>query len=382
MPKHILIHYSEIGLKGRNRGAFEKKLADNISSALQDFEIKVQTTFGRMIIWGDWSDEREIIKRLSFIPGIAFYSTANIIGWDLEKIKKEILNLVKQKKFTSFAIRAKRSSKDYSLKSMEVNEKIGRYLLDNLSGKKVDLGNPDLTCYIELTNKKAIIYFDKIKGLGGLPVGTAGKLISLISGGFDSPVAAFQMIRRGAEMTFVHFHSYPNTSKASLEKVGQLIRVLGGYQGRGKLYLIPFLNIQKEIFLKAPEKLRIILYRRFMVRIAEKIALKEKCQGLVTGDNLGQVASQTLENMAVISAAANLPIYRPLIGFDKDEIIKLSKKIGTHDLSAEPFDDCCSLFAPKRPEIKAKMREVEGAEEGLDIEKLVKEAIEGAEIKM
>ena len=381
MEKHILIHYSEIGLKGRNRGFFEQKLVDNIKTALRDFNIKVKLTFDRIVVSGNWDNDEDIKKCLFLVSGIAFYAFVNIIDWDLEKIEEEVLKLIKEKKFNFFAIRAKRSSKNYPLTSMEINRQVGAHILDNLKDKKVDLDNPDLACYIEIANNKAMIYLDKISGLGGLPVGTAGRLVSLISGGFDSPVASFQMMRRGAEIIFVHFHSYPNTPKASIEKVEELVKILGNYQNNSKLYLVPFLNIQKEIFAQAPEKLRVILYRRFMVRIAQEIAKKENCLGLVTGDNLGQVASQTLENMRVVEDVSNLPIYRPLIAFDKNDIIKLSKNIGTHDLSAEPFDDCCSLFEPKNPETRAKIEEVEKVEKKLDVEKLVEGAIEKLEIK-
>lgn len=382
MSKYILIHYSEIGLKGRNRGFFEQKLVDNIKTVLSDFNIKVQLTFDRIIVSGNWDNDEDIKRQLSFVSGIAFYAFVSIIDWDLEKIEEEVLRLAEKKKFSSFAIMAKRSNKNYPLTSMDINRQVGRYVLDNLNDKKVDLKNPDLACYIEIANNEAMIYLDKIPGLGGLPVGTAGRLVSLISGGFDSPVASFQIMRRGAEVVFVHFHSYPNTPKASIEKVEELVKILGNYQNGSKLYLVPFLNIQKEIFAKAPEKLRVILYRRFMVRIAGEIAKKENCLGLVTGDNLGQVASQTLENMRAVEAVSNLPIYRPLIALDKNDIIKVSKKINTHDLSAEPFDDCCSLFEPKNPETRTKMVEVEKAEERLDIKRMVEETVKKTEVKM
>ncbi|MDD5043435.1 MAG: tRNA 4-thiouridine(8) synthase ThiI [Patescibacteria group bacterium] len=381
MVKHILIHYSEIGLKGGNRDFFEKKLICNIQMALGDFDVRIKNIFGRLLLTGEWQDETEVSEKLSRVFGIAYFSFAYLVRSDLESIKKESLRLLKNRDFKTFAVRARRGTKNFPLKSLEIEREVGGYIFESLGDKKVNLKNPDITCHIEIVNDYVFIYFDKIKGPGGLPVGTAGKLVSLISGGFDSPVASWQMMRRGAEIIFVHFHSYPNTSKGSLEKVRELVKILSHYQFGAKLYLVPFLDIQKEIFANAPEKLRIVLYRRMMLRLAEAIAQKEKALGLVTGDNLGQVASQTLENMLAIGAAVSLPIYRPLVSWDKEEIINLAKKIGTHDISAEPFDDCCSLFAPRHPETRADLKEVGGAEKNLNIKEIVEKTIGEIEIR-
>ena len=238
----------------------------------------------------------------------------------------------------------------------------------------------EYTLYIDiLDNNKAIIYSDKIKGQGGLPSGTSGKVISLISSGFDSPVASFQVMKRGAKALFVHFHSYPQTNKASLDNVGKIVKILNKYQYKSTLYLVPFLNIQKEIHLKCNQSLKVILYRRLMIRIAENIAHKERARALVTGESLGQVASQTIENIQAVNEVANLSILRPLIGTDKEDIIDMSKKIGTFDISSAPYEDCCSLFVPKHPETRARIEDVLEEEKKLDIEKIIDEVMKEIE---
>ncbi|MBU4141705.1 tRNA 4-thiouridine(8) synthase ThiI, partial [Patescibacteria group bacterium] len=257
------------------------------------------------------------------------------------------------------------------------------YVLEKLKVKseklKVKLKNPDINCFIEIVEGKALIYFEKIKGLGGLPVGTSGKVLSLISSGFDSPVAAWRLMKRGARVDFIHFHSYPRTSKASINNVKNLIKILNKYQFNSILYLAPLLDIQREIFAKCEERLRIILYRRFMFRIAEILAWKIGAGALVTGESLGQVASQTLENIGVANNAVSIPIFRPFIGADKIEIIDEAKKIGTYEFSSQPYEDCCSLFTPRHPATKARLGQVEFEESKLDSEKLIKEAIEKTE---
>jgi len=240
---------------------------------------------------------------------------------------------------------------------------------------RVDLKNPDITCFIELVEKYAFLYLEKIKGWGGLPVGVSGKAISLLSGGIDSPVASFLAMKRGLNLIFLHFHALPYTNKASIDKVKKIVETLNKFQPKLKLYLVPFAEIQKEILLKTPSPLRVIFYRRMMFRIAEKIAEKEKIKAIITGENLGQVASQTLENLKVIEKATNLLVLRPLIGEDKLEIIEKAKEIGTYDISILPYQDCCSRFLPEHPQTKANLEVVEKAERKLRVENLIKKAL-------
>lgn len=389
----FLIHYGELALKGGNRRRFESALARNIAAVLKSERlIQVKNIFGRIIIHpAADSNSAAIEARLKKVFGIANFSPAYIFKFgdfpaieeELKNLGDEILKITENLKFNSFKIDARRAEKTFPKTSREINEKIGA-LVQKASGAKVKLTAPDLTIWIEIVGKTAFIYTEKIPGAGGLPAGISGRLVSLISSGFDSPVAAWRMMKRGCEIIFVHFHSYPQTTLASKENVERLVKILAGWQKNlnAKIYFIPFLDIQKEITLKAPEKLRIVLYRRFMVRVAERLALENRAVGLVTGDSVGQVASQTLENINVVSNAASLPIFRPLCGLDKEEIISGAKQIETYEISSRPYEDCCSLFTPKRPATRAELFEIEAAEKELDIEKLIKNAITGRESKI
>lgn len=383
MPQFIIIHYHEIALKGKNRIFFEKTLLQNIKKALiglrYDFVKRIP---GRLIVkLNKHSEFLKIKVRLKRVFGIAYFCKAYLVSQKIENLQKDVFSLISEKKFETFKIETKRAKKEYPLTSQQINEKIGAYILENFKKKiKVDLKKPELTCFVEICNNYVFVYFDRLPGPGGLPVSVSGKVIGLISTGFDSPLASFKMMKRGAKVVFVHFHSYPYTSQASIENVKRLIEILTQYQFQSSLYLTPFIDIQKEIVRKTPSSLRVVLYRRMMFRIAQTLAQKEKAYALITGESLGQVASQTLENMRVTSQAVELPIFRPLIGEDKEEIIKQTKKVSTYKISSLPFEDCCSLFVPKRPVTRAKLSEVLKAEKKLDIEKLIKEAIGGTEI--
>jgi len=382
----IICHYSEIGLKGKNRSFFEKTLAQNIKKALKKAFFKnVKRMSGRILInlskKGE-SNQKEIKKRLKRVFGLANFSFAKNIPQNINSLKKNALLTLKEKNFSSFKIETKRSNKNFPLNSLEVNQKVGEKILKNIKKDiKVDLENPDIICFIEIVEDKAYIYTEKIKAFGGLPVGTGGKAVSLISGGIDSPVASWYGIKRGLKLTFIHFHAYPFTNKTSIEKVEKIVSLLNQYQFKSKLYLVPFANIQKQIMLNAPGKLRVILYRRFMLRIAEKIAKKEKASALLTGGNLGQVASQTIENIRETESAINLPVLRPLIGFDKGEIINIAKTINTLLISNQPDQDCCSRFVPKHPETKANPGEAKKGESSLNVDGLIKKAIENIKLK-
>jgi len=382
----VVCHYHEIGLKGKNRDFFEKKLVENIKKALKpEFFNWVKRFPGRIVIElteKGVRNSKKIEQSLNYVFGISYFVFAKVTKPQLKEIKKTALELISAQKGKTFKIETKRSDKKFPYPSHRVNELIGEYILKHTKGKTVKLENPKIICFIEILPEIAFIYTKKIKGLGGLPVTTAGKVVSLLSGGIDSPVASFLVQKRGAKIIFVHFHAYPYTSKASIEKVEKIAEILNRYQFSSKLYLVPFAEIQKEILLKTQARFRVILYRRMMLKIAETIAKKEGAQALVTGESLGQVASQTLENIRVIEEAVKMPVFRPLIGKDKEEIIQIAKKIGTYEISILPHQDCCARFLPKHPETKAKINDIKREEKKLEIKTLIRESIKNAEIKI
>lgn len=382
---YIVCHYHEIGLKGKNRSFFEKKLIENIKLALRpDYFEWVKRFPGRIVIkLSEKGKENinDVQNSLSCVFGISYFAPAIACQLKFKEIAQNALKIVKEARGKTFKIETKRSDKNFHYSSFQVNALVGEYVLKR-SGKKVKLENPKITCFIEILPKIVFLYTDKIKGLGGLPVTTAGKVISLLSGGIDSPVASFLIQKRGAKVIFLHFHAYPYTNQSSIEKVEKIVETLSRFQLSAKLYLIPFAEIQKEILLKAKAKFRVILYRRAMFKIAEKIAKKENAKALVTGENLGQVASQTLENILAIDEAANLPVFRPLIGLDKEEIIQIAKKIDTYKISILPYEDCCQRFLPNYPETKSKIEDIKKEEKKLSLRKLINKAIKNAEIKI
>lgn len=373
--KHILIHYQEIALKGKNRHFFVKRLIDNLNKATKGLGVKdIREVTGRIIMQlSSGADETQLRDRISKVFGIANFSFVSKTTNDIDVLKEAVLADVKKSKlnFKSFRVRTSRGYKEYPLTSMDVDRIIGGPVKE-ATNSRVDLKNPELTIFIEILLKDACFYIEKLPGQGGLPVGTSGKVVCLLSGGIDSPVAAYRLMKRGCSVIFVHFHSYPYQSKISQEKAGDIVDVLSYFQNSSRMYLIPFGDIQQEIVLNAPAKYRVVLYRRMMMRIAQAIAFKEKALALVTGDSLGQVASQTLENMSTIEDAVKLPVFRPLIGMDKIEIIDKAKAIGTYDISIIPDQDCCQLFIPKNPATRTGISEIEKVEQGLDIDKLIR----------
>lgn len=375
---YIICHYHEIGLKGKNRRFFEERLAVNIKRALPEdsFEF-VKRISGRIIVKISKEGQRQkkkIVKSLKNVFGIAYFAVSFECEQKIEEIKRKALEIVKRKRFKTFRISTKRSKKEFYLTSQEINEKVGEYIVKKLK-KKVNLKNPGITIFVEIVESYAFLYLSKIKGQGGLPVGVSSRAIVLLSGGIDSPVAAFFAMKRGVKVDFVHFHAYPYTDKASIEKVKRIVQVLNKFQFKAKLYLVPFAFIQKQILFKAPSKLRVILYRRFMLRISREIAKKGKVLALVTGESIGQVASQTLENMRVIGEAVNILILRPLVGQDKEEIIRKAREIGTFDISILPYQDCCARFLPKHPETKANSKEIKDTEKKINTKKLIEKAL-------
>ena len=380
MYTHIIIHYDEITLKGGNRPFFERVLISNIKEFLENIKYdKIYKDGGKIIIEINKNTDLEKTKEvLENIPGISNFYFAVSEKKDLEKINKKTVELLdsseKIKIKKTFKIEARRSDKKFEFKSPEINARVGESVLENTE-LKVNVHNPDIEIVVDIGHKQCFIYFEKIKGIGGLPVGTAGKLVSLLSGGIDSPVASYMMMKRGAKIIFVHFKNKTISSSAGNDKIKNLVKKLSRFQGRSKLYIIPFEEFQKEIIAKIPAKNRMIIYRRIMFKLAEIIAKKEKAKGFVTGDSLSQVASQTLDNIGVIYNSANLPIFPPLIGMNKQEIIDLAVKIKTYEISILPYQDCCSFLIAKHPETKGKLNEIIKQEENLEIDKIAERII-------
>jgi len=382
VPDTIIAHYGEIGLKGRNRSFFEGKLVTNIKKALKrvapDSIHNVRRLYGRLLITLDPSGElpsEEIAAALRDVLGLVYFAWAYTLPQDLEKIKAGVLELLGEKSFNTFRITARRPDRNFPVGAQQLNEILGEAVVTHLK-KKVDLTRPELTCYVDVVNGSAYIYTERVPGRGGLPVGVSGKVVLLVSGGIDSPVAAYYLLKRGARVVYVHFHSVPYTDEASIDKVREIVRVLNRFQEQASLWLVPLAPIQKEIMLHTQARLRVLFYRRFMLRLADAIRKREKALALITGDSLAQVASQTLENMSVIQEAVQTPVLRPLIGLDKQEIITRAQDIGTYDISILPDQDCCSLFLPRHPATKARLQDVLAEESQLNVEALIAAALE------
>ncbi len=381
-PDSLVVHYHEIALKGDNRPLFVRQLIENIQKATLRLGVqKIVAPWGRIILFlEEGANGTEIVARLKSVFGIANYSPAWRRSTRCEEIEETIAALIPEKGFSSFRMSVRRGDKGYPLSSQEMNERLGRFVQEQ-SGARVDLEQPERTFHVEILPREALIYTEKHKGPGGLPVGVSGPVAALISGGIDSPVASYQMMKRGCTVSFIHFHSHPYVTRASWEKAEELVEHLTPYQFHSRLYAVPFGEVQRHIVVSAPPALRVVLYRRFMVRIAQTLARRERAKALLTGESVGQVASQTLENLAVIQEVAELPILRPLIGFNKDEIIALAQEIGTYPISIQPDQDCCRLFTPPHPAIRARLEEIHQAEAKLDIDGLVKMGVEGAAIR-
>ena len=388
----VICHYHEVALKQKNRRIFEKKLRTNIAFALSDLvgQRMVMRGYGRLkIVLPFGFDEREKLEivrsRLSNVFGIVNFGIGLSVGLDIEDICEASLKVIEGKSFNTFRVKTKRQNKNFPLNSTEVNKQVGAFIIEHFKNNgadvKVDLKKPDLTVYVEIVDKEVYVYADRFKGPGGLPVGSSGKVVALISAGFDSPIASLLMMKRGAKVVFVHFHSYPYTSYDSIEQVREIVKILSKYQLHSKLYIVPIAEAQRIIVLNAPVGLRTILYRRLMVRIAEKVAQIEGAEALVTGESLGQVASQTLRNIRVINQVATLPILRPLIGIDKEEIIQKAKEIGTYEISSQPYDDCCSFLTGRHPETWANLDEILEIEKKLDWNNLIQMSFSGAQVE-
>ena len=381
----VIVHYHELALKGRNRPFFEACLVRHLRQVLRDLSVtQVESLPGRIrISLPDETPWEPVKTRLVRVFGIANFSLAQSVPLEkdaqasLETLKSAIGDAVRELPFATFRVTTKRADKRFPMTSMDVDREVGAHLC-RLTGRRVSLDDPDLTVHIELLARDAYYSTHREAGPGGLPVGISGKVACLISGGIDSPVAAQRMMKRGCKAVFVHFHGRPYVSRASEEKVREIVHLLTQYQLYSRLYLIPFGEIQRQIVLGAPAAFRVVLYRRMMLRIAEELARQERCWALVTGDSLGQVASQTLENLRVVEEAAQLPILRPLIGMDKIEITEQAQRIGTFETSIEPDQDCCKLFVPPHPSTKTHVDQIRKIERGFDLSALVKQGLEGA----
>lgn len=386
MKEVILIKNGELALKGLNRSTFEDILVKNIRRRLKsagDFDyIKSQST---IIIEPkdencDFEAAQEAVSR---IFGIAGFSRAAAVEKDFDKVI-EISGAYLEgalKNAKTFKVEAKRSDKKFPLASPEISREMGGHLLSVYPHLKVDVHNPEVTVMVEVRDKYIFLHGTQIKGAGGMPVGTGGKAGILISGGIDSPVAAWMMAKRGIELNAIHFASPPYTSKRAEMKVVTLLEKVAKYSGRMTMFTVPFTEIQEQIKDNCPEELFTLIMRRAMMKAAEKIARKENCQALITGESVGQVASQTIYALACTDAAANMPVFRPLIGMDKDEIIEISRKIDTFETSILPYEDCCTVFTPKHPKTRPNLGDIEKAEQLIPLEELVEKAVDGAQIR-
>ena len=375
----VLIRYHEIALKKGNRAYFTELLKRNLLAAVKDLGAKEIRSLPARVLLTFRNDvpPATLIERMGSVFGVANFSIVERTARDIDALRARILESLNGTHFESFRIETQRGDKTFPLNSPEINRQLGAAVKEK-SGARVDLMNPQFTVTVEILPHDAFFGFNKIAGAGGLPVGTSGRVVSLISGGIDSPVATYRMMQRGCRVIFVHFHSAPYQDNTSQEKVRQLLAVLTRHQFLSRLYLVPFGEIQRQIVASVARPLRVVLYRRMMLRIAEAIARKEKAKALITGESLGQVASQTLDNIAVIQQAARLPILRPLVGMDKQEIIDQARRIGTFEISSIPDQDCCQLFVPKHPATKARFSEVEQDETKFDVKELIGYGLDNA----
>jgi len=383
MRELLLVRYGEIGLKGKNIRSFEKKFVLNIRKALMQIpNINVIDRHGRVVVEHDAEFKDQTIEAVRNVFGVVSISPAIKVERDIDTLKESCLDIIRSLSeeigAKSFKIETRRADKNYPLKTPEINHSVGGYVYKNMQTLKVDVHNPDILLTIEI-REKAYIFSKKIPGLGGMPYGSAGKGLLLLSGGIDSPVAGYLMARRGLELEAIHFHSYPFTSERALEKVIDLAGKLTKYTINLKIHNVNILEIQKAINEKCPSEEMTILSRCFMMKIAEKIANQYNCKALVTGENLGQVASQTVEGMTVTNSMINLPVFRPLIAYDKVEIIEIAKKLDTFETSILPFEDCCTVFLPDRVVTKPRLENIEESIGLLDVDTLINEAIKGKE---
>jgi len=365
---HVIATVHEVALKGANRGWFERTLVHNVRFALKGLPVaevsipaRVVVRFAEPVLW------REVFARLSTVFGLNGIIPVEQAGTTYDQLETFVGAHAGDLSGATFAVRCKRSDKRFPLTSEEVNRRLGAFVNER-TGMAVDLENPDLTIHVLVQSDGLYVFRERFPGPGGLPAGTSGRVLVLMSGGIDSPAAAYLAMKRGTRAHYVHFHSAPYTSDASVSKVERLVRVLTRHQGTSRLTVVPFGDCQREIVALCPERLRVVLYRRMMLRAAERIARRSRCEALVTGESLNQVASQTLENMAAIDRVVHMPVLRPLIGMDKQEIIALAERALTYELSILPHQDCCSFLQPQHPATRTTNAACEEAEASLDVD--------------
>ena len=380
--KSVIVHYQEIALKGNNRPWFIARLARNLREATRDLGVsEVRVLMGRIeVVLEDDADWSVLRGRLARVFGVANFAQAGRAALDVDAIAEAILGDLGERHPRTFRVSARRADKRFPLTSPQIEREVGGRIKE-ARGWTVDLDDPELTIHVEALTSEAFYYFGKELGAGGMPVGVSGRVVCLLSGGIDSPVAAWRLMRRGCRALLVHFHSYPILSRASQEKVRELARLLAAFQFHSRLFLVPFGEIQQQVTLSVAPPLRVIVYRRLMMRIAEHIARQHRAQALVTGEVVGQVASQTLENLASINRVVTMPVLRPLIGLDKDEITAEAQRLGTYEISIIPDQDCCTLFTPRHPATKGRLIDVERAEATLPVAEIVERAVAAAAVE-
>lgn len=386
MKKIILVRYGEIILKGLNRPVFEDKLIGNIKSAiLKAGDAKVLKSQGRIYIepQGEDYDFDYALEKITRIFGVVSVSPVLKIETDYEQIKTTALkvasDLISQHGYKTFKLETKRGNKRFPMQSPEISADVGGYILENIPGLTVDVKNPDFIIYLEV-RESSYVYSEIIKAYGGMPIGSNGKALLLLSGGIDSPVAGWMMGKRGVEIEAIHFYSYPYTSERAKQKVIDLAQILSQYCGKLRLHIVPFTEIQLAINDKCPEEQLTIIMRRIMMRIAEIIARKTNSMALITGESMGQVASQTMQSLYCTDSAVNMPVFRPLIGMDKVEVVDIARKIDTFETSILPYEDCCTVFVAKHPQTKPKLEKIMESEKAVDFEPLIDKAVEGTEV--
>ena len=378
MREILLVRYGEVFLKGQNRPFFLRKLVDHVKAAVQEVHGHVWLSDGRIYV-SDYTDQDEAIRRVSRVFGVHSVSPAIEMEKDsFEAICAQAARMM-EKKTGTFKVLAKRSDKQYPMDSPTIMREAGGYILDHVPHLTVDVNNPDHEITIEI-RKLAYLSVDRTMAVSGMPMGTNGKACLLLSGGIDSPVAGFMIAKRGVELCCVHYHSFPYTSERAKEKVLELARILSEYCGKMRVYIVPFTEIQMQIHEKCPENFTTLIMRRYMMRIAEVLARRDGAQALITGESIGQVASQTMEALGCTDEVVSMPVFRPCVGMDKSEIIERAEKIGTMETSSLPYEDCCTVFTPKHPATHPRKELVRRAEEKLDSQALIDAAIEGTEI--
>jgi len=388
MSHTLVVRFAEITLKGHNRGLFEQQLITNIRKHLQPHAaFRLERGAARLLVTLD-EDPGAAIEILRGLPGVANLSRAELVPREPDALSEAVIRHVSERlsgnppapsRPLPFRIEVSRKDKRYPLTSPQLAARLGEAVLRRFEGLRVDLTSPELTVWVEIWEREAALYAEKIAGPGGLAVGSSGKLLCLISGGIDSPVAAYLMMTRGAEVAYLYFHSFPFIGEQSKEKVHELVRHLARYQPRSRLFAAPFAKIQQAIRDHCPEGMRTVLYRRSMNRVASLVAQRERALALITGESLGQVASQTLPNIRAIEETAALPVLQPLIGMSKADIISIARRIGTYPISIQPFPDCCTLFQPKHPDTRSKTERLAQFEASMPIDELVRECLAGME---